>query len=278
MTQPRAVEKPSVVLEIGAFGKVARRKDLIKRGCTSWDITVAEREGLIGKVAPGYFALPGADPLDIRLAQHQARKTCLSKANQLGLWVVGAPSKTHVASASGRPIPGCVVHKVSGDQKLMDVLRQCVQCGTEVEALTVLESAVVLKHCTIPQLRAGFPGRSGAKGRAIIDMIDPQSMSILETLARYYLRREGYNVVSQFHVKSVGHVDLLIEGLLGLETDGAAYHDNPTGWADDLVRNNMMMIEGLPCLRVSAQMLFQRPDLLLDWVRQALATVTGESR
>lgn len=196
----------------------------------------------------------------------------------MGLWVVGAPSKTHVASASGRPIPGCVVHKVSGDQTLMDVLRQCVQCGTEAEALTVLESAVVLKQRTIPQLRAAFLGRSGAKGRAIIDMIDPQSMSILETLARYYLRREGYNVVSQFHVKSVGHVDLLIEGLLGLETDGAAYHDNPTGWADDLVRNNMMMIEGLPCLRVSAQMLFQRPDLLLDWVRQALATVTGKSR
>lgn len=261
--------------EIARFGRVARRKDLVKRGCTDWDLITAERDGLISKVARGYFALPGADPLDIRLAQHQARRTCFSKAAQLGLWVIETPGMPHVAAAHGRPVPGCVVHRVHGDQTLMDIVRQCVACGTEVEALTVLESAVVLNECTIPQLRAAFTGRSGAKGRAVIEMLDPQSMSIVETLARYYLRREGYNVVSQFHVKRMGHVDLLIEGLLGLETDGAQYHDTPSGWADDLVRNNLLLIEGLPCLRVTAQMVVHRPDLVLDWVRQALATITA---
>lgn len=266
-----------VVEQIAWFGKVARRRDLRERGCTDWNIAVAAREGLITKVARGYFALPGAEPLDIRLAQHQARRTCFSQAEKMGLWVIKAPDKPHVAAAHGRPVPGCVVHKTSGVPTLFDILRQCVRCGTEVEALAVLESAVVLKHCTIPQLRAAFSGRYGARGRAIIDMIDPQSMSIVETVARYHLRRAGYNVQSQYHVKRMGHVDLLIEGLLGLETDGAAYHNTPTAWEEDLVRNNMMMIEGLPCLRVTARMVLNRPDIMLNWVRQTLARLTAAS-
>lgn len=278
MTTAREVEKRSVVTEISRFGKLARRKDLMLRGCTSWDIVVAEQQGLIRKVARGYYALPGVEPLDVFFAQHQAQRACFSKATQLGLWVLERPTIPHAASASGHPIPGCVVHRVSGELTLMDVLQQCVHCGTQAEALVVLESAVVLNECTIPELRAAFTGNSGTKGRAIIEMIDPQSMSIIETLARYYLRHEGYNVVSQYYVNKVGHVDLLIEGLLGLETDGAAYHDNPSAWANDLVRNNMLMIEGLPCLRISAQLLFERPDLMLEWVRQALATVIQASQ
>ncbi|MBP2411818.1 very-short-patch-repair endonuclease [Arthrobacter stackebrandtii] len=265
-----------VVEHIAQFGKVARRRDLIENGCTDWGIAVAQRDGLITKVAPGYFALPGAHPLDVRLAQHQARRACFSQAEELGLWVVKPPDQPHVATAHGRPVPGCVVHKISGVPTLFDILRQCVQCGTEVEALAVLESAVVLKRCTIPELRAAFAGRQRANGRAIIDMIDPQSMSIVETLARYYLRQAGYNVQSQFHVRNMGHVDLLIEGLLGLETDGAAYHNNPTAWEEDLVRNNLMMIEGLPCLRVSARLVLTNPEIMLRWVRQALETLTDK--
>lgn len=117
------------------------------------------------------------------------------RVHRLGLWVVGAPVQTHAASANGRAIPGCEVHKESGEQ-----------------TLTVLESAGLLKQCTIPQLRTAFAGRSDAKGRAVIGMIEPQSMSSLETLAGCCLRREGCNVLSQLRVKSVGHVDLLVEG------------------------------------------------------------------
>lgn len=278
MTKHEETKSSTVVARVALHGKVARRKDLLAAGCTDWAVTVAEREGLLERIGRGYVALPDADPLDIRLATYQARRTCFSKAEQLGLWIIKSPALPHVAAAHGRPIPGCVVHKVSGGQTFMDILRQCVQCGTEAEALVALESAVVLKMCTIPQLRAAFTGRGWAKGRAIIEMLDPQSMSIVETLARYYLRQEGYNVQSQFHVRGTGHLDLLIEGVLGLETDGERYHNTPSGWAEDLMRNNLLVIEGLRCLRVSAQMVLQRPDLMLDWVRQALATIASETR
>lgn len=262
-----------MAVEMARLGKVARRKDLLARGCTDWGLACAVKAGRIVPAGRGYFALPGAEPLDIRLAHHQARRTCFTKAEQLGLWVIKAPVQPHVAAAHGRPIPGCVVHRVSGPQTLMDILRQCIRCGTEIEALTVVESAVVLKHCTIPQLRAEFSARADARARAIIGQIDPQSMSIVETIARYHLRREGYNVQSQYYQQGVGHLDLLVDGLLGLETDGARYHNTPDGWSADLIRDNMLVMKGLWHLRIPAYIVLERPDLMLEWVRVAMERI-----
>lgn len=275
MTNLRGGKPLSVVAEIQRFGKVARRKDLLARGCTDWGLQQAVNSGMIIKVERGYFALPGADPMDIRLAHFQARRTCLSRAKQLGLWLIQEPALTHVAAAHGNAIAGCVVHRVSGPQTIMDILRQCIRCGSELDGLLVLESAVALKLCTIPALRAEFSRTGDARARAVIAMLDPQSMSIVETIARYYLRQAGYNVQSQYYQQGVGRLDLWIDGLLGLETDGAAYHDNPDGWATDLVRDTLLTIKGMWHLRVSARVVLERPDLMLEWVSQAMDRINA---
>lgn len=273
MKNPKAVNIRSVKDEVARYGKVARRRDLLARGCTAWTVKKAEDAGVILRIGRGYYALPDADPLDVRLALYQARRTCFTKAEQLGLWIIKPPLLPHVAAAHGRPVPGCVVHKTSGRQSLLDILRQCVRCGSEVEGLAVLESAVVLKKCTIPQLRAAFAGREDTRGRAIIDSIDPQAMSIVETVARYYLRKAGLNVQGQFFVKGVGHIDLMVEGILAVETDGAAYHNTAQSWAEDLRRNNLLVIKGMWCLRIPAVVVLGRPDIMLGWVRQALEMI-----
>ncbi|PYI68378.1 hypothetical protein CVV68_06075 [Arthrobacter livingstonensis] len=257
------------------FATVARRKDLVAAGCTDWELRQAELQGRIKTVAPGHFGLPHADPLDVFLAQHQGRRTCLNKAKKIGLWVIREPEQTHVAVAHGRPVPGCVVHRVRGGQTLMDILRQCVKCGTEVEALAVLESAVVLGKCTIPELRKEFSGREDTAARAIIDMMDPQSQSIAETVGRYYMRKAGYNVQGQFHVKDVGHLDLLVEGILGVETDGETYHNTPEGWEEDLRRDNLLVVKGRWCLRIPAYIVLHRPDIMMNWISQALDRIQG---
>lgn len=274
MTSERASKKTSVEAEIAWYGNVARRKDLLTKGCNDGSIVRAEKAGRIRRIAPGYYALPEADALDVNLALHQARRTCFTKAEQLGLWVIKPPLLFHVAAAHGRPIPGCVVHRVSGQQTMLNILRQCVGCGSEVDALAVLESAVVLKHCTIPQLRAEFTRREDTRARTVIDMIDPQSMSIAETVARYYLRKAGLNVQGQFYVKNVGHIDLLVEGILCVETDGESYHNTEKGWAADLRRDNLLVLQGKWCLRIPAAVVLHDPEIMLGWVRQALAMVT----
>lgn len=275
MTNQRQPHPVSVVGEIKKFGKVARRRDLLAAGCTAKAIEQALQLRQIKKVARGHYALPWAEATDVIFARHQARPGCFTMAQQMKLWVIRDPQRPHVSTASGRPIPGFVVHRISGVPSLMDVLRQCVACGTEVEALTVLESAVVNKHCTIPDLRTEFSRHSDARARAIIELLDPQSMSIIETVARYYLRKEGYNVQGQYFQRDVGHLDLLVEGLLGIETDGRTWHASFDGWEKDLQRDNFLTINGLWHLRIPASIVLHRPDIMIEWVRMALARITA---
>lgn len=276
MSETREQKSQALVQAIGRRGGVARRKDLVALGFTTWDFRQGDAQGLVRAIARGYFALPDANPVDVELASHQARRTCLSKVADLELWLLEEPRQIHVAAAHGRPIAGCVVHRVSGGQSFASILRQCVQCGTQLEALVVLESAVVKKQCTIGRLRREFSGREDKAGRAIVAMIDPQSMSITETCGRYHLRQAGYNVQGQAYIKDAGHLDLLVEGVLGIETDGEKYHNTPAGWAEDLRRDTMYVLNGIWRLRIPAAVVLYHPDIMLKWVEQALVMIRSK--
>lgn len=276
MDEPRSKKNRALEAVMAARSGVARRKDLVAAGFTAWDLEQAQSMDVFSKVAPGYYALPGAAPVDVWLAQKQARRTCLSKVADLGLWLLTEPQQIHVAAAHGNRIPGCVVHRAKGGQTLMDVLRQCVQCGSELEALVVLESAVVAKECTVAELRGEFVRRKDTAGRAILAMIDPQAMSITETCARYHLKRMGYNVQGQAYIRTAGHLDLLVDGVLGIETDGEKYHNDPRQWQEDLRKDTMYVLEGMWRLRIPAAVVMYQPDLMLNWVRQALAMIASK--
>ncbi|MCU6479881.1 endonuclease domain-containing protein [Arthrobacter sp. A2-55] len=269
---------PTVERVISLYGTVARRKDLTAVGITSWQISRALSDGRIQLVAPGYYGLPRANAIDVMLAKLKGGRSCLSEAKRRGLWVIEEPERVHIAVHHGHPVPGCVVHRIRGRQSLMDVLHQCVKCGSELEALCVLESAIVLKRCTFAQLRRSFAGRQDAAGRAIISMIDPQSQSIVETIARYLIRQAGFNVQSQFFVKGVGHLDLLVDGVLAVETDGETYHNTGDGWTEDLRRDNLLVLNGLWCLRIPARMVLDNPETMLKWVQQALTIIDAKPR
>jgi len=276
MSQPRNTTNQAVADAIAARGGVSRRKDLVAGGFTSWDLEQAQAGELIRKVAPGYYATPDASPVDVMLAQHQARRTCLSKVADMGLWLLEEPKQLHVAAAHGSRIPGCVVHRVKGGQTLMDILRQCVQCGSELEALVVLESAVVKKKCTVARLRREFCRRQDTAARAILAMIDPQSMSIAETCGRYHLKNAGYNVQGQAYIRNAGHLDILVDGVLGIETDGEKYHNDPKQWKEDLRKDTMYVLDGMWRLRIPAAVMMYQPDLMLGWVKQALAMIASK--
>lgn len=271
-TRRSPVPKP-IEAVVASLGGIVRQKDLLLLGFSSRRIRAAVAGGLIQRRARGVYAAPQVSAQDTFLAAHQARRTCLSKAAELGLWVLQEPKQLHVATAHGRPVPGCVVHRVKGGQTLADVLRQCVRCGTEVEALAILESAVVNRKCSINHLRNAFTGREDAAGRAIVGMIDPQSMSIAETCSRYHLRKVGHNVQGQAYVRNAGHMDLLIDGILGLEIDSKKYHNDPKAWEQDLHRDTMYVLEGMWRLRIPAAIAMYHPEIMVGWVEQALARI-----
>lgn len=273
-----AEPQKTVESAVSALGCTARRGALLERGFSDWDIRRALESGSIRRTARGVYATTGSTALGQHIAGHQAKLSCFSRAKEMGLWVLNEPATPHVATAHGRPVPGCVAHRYAGKLSFQDVLRHCAQCGTELETLCVLESAVVLKRCTIAQLRQAFSRRKDGKVRKIIGMIDPQSMSIAETCSRYHLVMAGHSVQGQAFVRGMGHLDALVDGQLGIEIDGAEYHNDAKAWEEDLRRGNVLTVRGIPTLHFRAAVALYHPEEMLAWVDEALAAIAAAHR
>ncbi len=256
-------------------GKVASRGQLLALGFSDWQIRSAMASGSIRRAAPGVYILGDPHPMSRHLAENHAALTCFSAAKEMGLWVLHAPEAPHVGTAHGRPVPGCVTHRYKGTLTFWDIVRHCTRCGTDVEVLCVLESAVIKKRCTISELRREFSRRKDARIRRLIDLIDPQSMSIAETCARFHLLKAGHSVQVQYHVRKMGHLDAMVDGQLGLEIDGREFHDNAKAWAEDLRRGNVLTVRDVPTLRIRASVAMYHPEEMLRWVEQALATISA---
>ncbi|MBG0738314.1 hypothetical protein IV500_02560 [Paeniglutamicibacter antarcticus] len=263
---------------LAALGNAACRRDIISAGISQHALLTAVRAGAIHAVARGVYALPAATGMELHLAKNHVVPGCISAAVALGLWTISVPAQPHVAAAHGRKVVGCVVHRHAGPLTVTDIVGQCVRCLPEVEALVVMESAVVLRKCSLGQLRLAFEGRGASTARRIMDTLDPQSMSAVETSARYWLRRAGYNVQAQYAVRGMGHLDLMIDGVLGIEIESEQYHNNAAAFAEDLRRGNVLVIRGIPTLRIGGSIALWKPELMLKSVAQALETIKAAHR
>lgn len=263
---------------LAELGNAACRRDIISAGISQRALMTAVRARGIRAVARGVYALPAATTMELHLAKNHVVPGCISAAVALGLWSISAPAQPHVAAAHGREVVGCVVHRHAGPLNVTDIVGQCVRCLPEVEALVVMESAVVLKKCPLAELRLAFEGRGASKARRIMNMLDPQSMSAVETSARYWLRRAGYNVQTQYAVRGMGHLDLMVDGILGIEIESDQYHNNVAAFAEDLRRGNILVIRGIPTLRIRGSIALWTPELMLKWVAQALEAIKAAHR
>ncbi len=78
---------------------------------------------------------------------------------------------------------------------------------------------------------------------------DARAESISETYARVALVDAGLRVVPQRHFRGVGRVDLLVEGGVVVELDGAAYHSDPRAFSADRARDRRLAVRSIPTLR-----------------------------
>ena len=148
---------------------------------------------------------------------------------------------------------------------------QCERCLPELDALCIIESAVVLGRVPLVDLRSQAKGRSSGSLRRLVDLIDPHSQSILETVARYHLIRSGFTVASQVYVAGVGRIDLFVDGILGIEADGRQFHSDRREFEEDRRRWNLLTTRGVPILRVTRDLLVNDPERFILLVRTALA-------
>ncbi|MET3946346.1 very-short-patch-repair endonuclease [Arthrobacter sp. UYCu512] len=152
----------------------------------------------------------------------------------------------------------------------MDTVVQSLRCLPDLDGLVIAESAVALKGVPLSGLRLRLSGRNDERERRIVSAIVPQSQSIIECMARYWLRSAGFHVESQVNIPGMGHIDLMVDGKLGIETDGAGFHMDRTSFEEDRRRWNVMTRRGIPILVVSYSLLLNRPEEFIGMVRDAL--------
>ncbi|WP_299167183.1 type IV toxin-antitoxin system AbiEi family antitoxin domain-containing protein [uncultured Arthrobacter sp.] len=252
-------------------GGVARRRELVSGGVSAAQLQRARDDGRVVRLGRGIYALPDADRRLIEAAELGGELACISAAAHRGLWVLRSPRLLHVCLDHGRRTASSVrIHRAARPVTTLLICLQVMRCLPELDALCIVESAVVKRLVSLEELRGSAGGKHDGPLRRIIALIDPHSQSILETAARYPLQEAGLAVQSQVYVKGVGRLDLFVEGVLGIEADGREYHSGATEFEEDRRRWNLLTVGGVPVLRVTRGQVVERPRAYLQQVQRAV--------
>jgi len=257
------------------YDGVARAKHLAAAGVSDFQLKSALATGTVTRVARGVYAVADSDAGLIAIRSLPAEPACATAAHYRGLWVLQPPAQPHIALTHSRSYPGFVCHRSAAPPTLLDTVVQSLRCLPDLDGLVIAESAVALKGLPLPLLRQRLAGRNDARERRLVARIVPQSQSIIECMARYWLRRAGFHVESQVNIPGMGHIDLMVDGRLGIETDGAGFHMDRTSFEEDRRRWNVTTRLGIPTLVVSYPLLLNRPDEFIAMVRDALSTISA---
>ncbi|VDR33207.1 Uncharacterised protein [Arthrobacter agilis] len=254
-------------------GGSARARDLVAAGASGSALTRACRQGDVVRVVRGVYALSERDEDALTALRVGAHLTCISAAVQRGLWVLRAPGLVHVAVDHGRPLGSDRLrrHRWEGPVSALTFCVHAVRCLPELDALCIVESAVVLGQVRLGDLRTHADRPRARALRTVVELIDPHAQSILETAARYLLVQAGFTVASQVHVPGVGRIDLFVDGVLGIEVDGRHFHSDRREFEEDRRRWNLLTARGIPILRVTRQLLLGEPGRFVLVIRAALA-------
>ena len=96
--------------------------------------------------------------------------------------------------------------------------------------------------------------------RWIADWVDPACESLPESLSRTRVRLAGYSVSSQVPLDGA-RIDLVIEGIVGMETDGDEFHRD--SFEKDRRKDVAIIRAGYLPVRASARMVFHEWPTIL---------------
>jgi hypothetical protein len=222
-----------IVSDSGGF---ATRRQLRRAGATDRDLTRAVRSGDLHRPRLGWYSTLPLDDDRVTAVRVGGRLTGASALFHLGGWMWTRPDAVCVSVApNAARLRRCRRSRVVWDP--VDVReRGGVAVVSVADALVraVLEEdfeiAVALCDWALHHERvsarefADVVARLPADARGVADWVDADSDSILESVVRTRLRRAGFHVTSQVPVGFGRHTDLVVNGVLGVETDGRRWH------------------------------------------------------
>lgn len=262
---------------------IATRRQLADRGIGRGELDRGLVSGRFVRIRPGCFAAPDAPPQLVAAVRAGGVATSLTALRHYGVWV--PPHDTlHIAvSRSAHPpaaASGVVRHWTSDAHatgtEFAPLAPLPVALGHALTHLppelvvAVLDSVLhqrLLPPTAIDELLQAAPRRVR---RAVSGALDPNAESGLESIVRYLLRCVGIRCVSQEAIPGIGAVDLLVDGWLIVEVDGAD-HATVQQMRKDRARDAAAVLLGMRTLRFGRDIVLHDHARLLRTVEQVLA-------
>lgn len=234
-------------------------------------MSAAVRQGRLIRLKKGTYACPHLEPTLQMAARAGVRIDCVTALDRIDdQWSGIATAGLHVRARSGRhvgPMPdGALIHwsdRESGRGVVgtLDALAQAARCLPALDWLACVESALHLGGIDgddVHLLAAAVPQRTAR----VLGLLDRGAQSGLETHAREKLRAAGHTTRSQVDIPSAGPIDLLVDGLVALELDGAKWHAER--FLRDRTKDIRVRAWGIPTLRIGAPHVFESWAETLD--------------
>ncbi|GAA1941037.1 type IV toxin-antitoxin system AbiEi family antitoxin domain-containing protein [Microbacterium aoyamense] len=259
------------------------RDDLRGLTMTARDIDAAVRAGALVRARQNVYLRGDSDSVAVTAARVGGRATCVSALARAGVFV--HPKRNHdvhvhvpVNAGRLRRAGTARVHwsptmreprEGSPFAEVIDALVHAAECQTPRAFIASVDSALHLRHLhpdDLDELFARLPRRL----RRLRGLVDARAESGTETLVRLMLRGLGCRPDCQVQIGGVGRVDLVVDGWLVIECDSRAFH---SGWEEqrrDRRRDLALAERGFVVLRVLAEDILFRPEVVLAAVKGLL--------
>lgn len=275
----------SLSLDMVRFGSLARRSQLQTLGYSERDLRRAVDEHQLWPIRRGWLACRGADGRATRAVALGGRLAAASALASYGVWVTH-PSGLWVAVPQDA---SRVVPLASGEHRLWvreyfphrndrqwrmslgDCLVQFARTAPPDDVVASFDSALnqhLLKPAHVHEIGEVLPRRL----RRILARIDKKADSGIETLIRLAAEAEGWRVEIQIEIRGVGRVDILIDGWLVIELDGAEWHDDEVSRDEDCRRDAKLILLGYRWHRFRSHQVLNDLPMCLDVIRTILAS------
>lgn len=243
-------------------GQHASYMPILKRtqlGLNAQQVAHAVASGEILRVRKGWYATPGTPELEILACRLGGSLTAFSAIKAHGLWVwtdrvhVRVPRNAARLKAPGQSIcrhwgngPLC------GTDDLERAIHEASHCGTQLELVTALDSALDTYQLDWGDL-AAMARVGSSKLRTAIQAASVGMQSGYETKMKLFLRSQQIRFVAQALIAGVGRVDFLVGNRLVIEMDGFAYHSQAE-FTKDRQRDIELVRRGYRVIRISSAM------------------------
>ena len=274
---------------VTSAGGLLHKRDLVEHGATDRHLTAAVRSRSVSRPRRGWYSTwPKSDPRFVAVAVG-GRLTGASALHLLGAWSWRRPPLTvsvpETASRLRRRRGVRVVWDsvdLSGRGSTWTVdprdalARAVVEADSFEDAVVLVDWAREAGIVSDDDDAAEVLARLRADAAGLVAWSEGGAESILESAAGTRLRRAGHHVVRQVPIEGTNKIiDLVVDGIVGLETDGRAHHADR--FDQDRSKDSDIARSGRVPFRASAQMVRDRWQATVDAV-EALIHMAGGAR